>query len=120
MVKKKSYVSSASHPLFQHNMEQDLLCRVPSSVDGELDFIPDLRRIGLLGSHWLVSRKCNTNIFNLANVWKKTVFNKIDEEISEEGGVVPMIPDLVENHDALTYDSIDDLEVNDNIQQMEL
>ena len=47
-------------------------------------YIPDLGKIGILGSQWLVSRKCNTNLFDLANVWKKTVFRKLDERITEE------------------------------------
>ena len=37
-----------------------------------------------------MSRKRNANLFDLANVWKKTVFRKLDEAIAEEGGVVPM------------------------------
>ena len=38
------------------------------------------------------------------------VFQKIDEAISEEGGVVPTIPELDENNDTLTYDPTDDLD----------
>ena len=60
--------------------------------DGDEVFVPDLRRIGLLGSRWIVSRKRNTNLFDLANVWKKIVFRQLDENISAEGGVDPMIP----------------------------
>jgi hypothetical protein len=39
-----------------------------------------------------VSRKRNTNLFDLANVWKKVVFRQLDERIATEGGVVPEIP----------------------------
>ena len=46
-----------------------------------------------------MSRKHNANLFDLANVWKKTVFRKLDERIAEEGGVNPMIP----NVDPLDY-----------------
>uniref|UniRef100_A0A8H8CJX8 Uncharacterized protein n=1 Tax=Psilocybe cubensis TaxID=181762 RepID=A0A8H8CJX8_PSICU len=63
-------------------------------VDGETEFVPDLRKIGLLGSRWIVSRKRNTNLFDLANVWKKTVFRKLDENIAEKGGVVPETQNL--------------------------
>jgi hypothetical protein len=38
-----------------------------------------------------VSRKRNTNLFDLANKWKKTVFRNLDEAIAQEGGVVPQI-----------------------------
>ena len=60
-------------------------------MEGEEVYVPDLGKIGILGSRWLVSRKRNTMLFNLANVWKKTVFRKLDERITEEGGVNPMI-----------------------------
>ena len=114
-----SYVSSSSRPFLRHDMaqdhdltdvRQDLLTGIPSGVDGELDFVPDLRKIGLLGSRWLVSRKRNTNLFDLTNVWKKMVFQKVDEAIADEGGVDPMIPDPDVTHDALSYDPTDDLE----------
>ena len=36
--------------------------------------VPDLRKIGLLGCQWIVSCKCNTNLFNHTNAWKKTVW----------------------------------------------
>jgi hypothetical protein len=63
-------------------------------VEGEDVWVPDLGKIGILGSRWLVSRKRTTNLFDLANVWKKTVFRKLDERIAEEGGVNPTIPNV--------------------------
>src|SRR5271169_900274 len=63
--------------------------------NGEEMYVPDLRKIGLLGSRWIVSRKRNTNLFDLANVWKKTVFRQLDENIAQEGGVVPNDPIVV-------------------------
>jgi hypothetical protein len=61
------------------------------SSNGETNWVPDLRKIGLLRSRWIVSRKRNTNLFDLANVWKKIVFQQLDENIAQEGGVNPMI-----------------------------
>lgn len=55
--------------------------------DGEEMFVPDLRKIGLLGSRWIVSRKRNTNLFDLSTQWKKAVFRKLDENVASEGGV---------------------------------
>ena len=84
----------APDPSHEHgitDIRPDLFTRVSDSA-GEEMFIPDLRKIGLLGSRWVVSRKRNTNLFDLANVWKKTVFRQLDEAIAEEGGVVPEIP----------------------------
>jgi hypothetical protein len=68
-------------------------------VKGEEEFVPDLGKIGILGSRWIVSRKRNTNLFDLANVWKKIVFRQLDENIAQEGGVDPTIPnaDEIEN-----------------------
>ena len=72
------------------DIHQTLFRRV--MVEGEEVFVPDLGKIGMLGSRWIVSRKRNTNLFDLSNVWKKTVFRKLDERIAEEGGVNPTIP----------------------------
>ncbi|PPQ89462.1 hypothetical protein CVT25_012963, partial [Psilocybe cyanescens] len=86
------YSISASRPFIKpsddevHGLDDvkpDLFAVIP--VDGEDVHVPDLRKIGLLGSRWIVSRKRNTNLFDLANVWKKTVFRKLDENIAEEG-----------------------------------
>ena len=73
------------------DVRPDLFLRV-SDDNGEEVFVPDLRKIGLLGCRWVVSRKRNTNLFDLANVWKKIVFRQLDENIAKEGGVVPEIP----------------------------
>ena len=66
-------------------------------MEGEEEFVPDLGKIGILGSRWIVSRKRNTNLFDLANVWKKIVFQQLDENIAQEGGVDPTIPNVDEN-----------------------
>jgi hypothetical protein len=63
---------------------------------GEEVWVPDLRKIGLLGCHWIVSRKRTTNLLNLSHMWKKTVFRKLDEVIAEEGGVLPNISNIIE------------------------
>ena len=82
----------APDPLLLHDLVdiRPELFRI-AKVEGEDVHIPDLGKIGILGSRWLVSRKRNTNLFDLANVWKKTVFRKLDEAIANEGGVVPQI-----------------------------
>ena len=94
------YVTSLDHlfpapdPTSEHgitDVRPDLFTRVCDNV-GEEMFVPDLRKIGLLGSRWVVSRKRNTNLFDLTNTWKKIVFRQLDERIAEEGGVVPEIP----------------------------
>ena len=38
-----------------------------------------MRKIGLLGRRWLVSRKRNINLFDLSSQWKKSVFEKLEE-----------------------------------------
>jgi hypothetical protein len=52
---------------------------------GEVVYAPDLRKIGITGCRWLVSRKRGTNLLDLANTWKKIVFQKLDESIAETG-----------------------------------
>ena len=84
----------APDPAHEHgitDVRPDLFTRVSEGVSEEM-FVPDLRKIGLLGSRWVVSRKRNTNLFDLANVWKKIVIRQLDENIATEGGVVPEIP----------------------------
>ena len=100
------YTNDPARPFLPHDPEQphDLVDIRPDlfrlvQVKGEEVYVPDLGKIGILGSRWLVSRKRNTNLFDLANVWKKTVFRKLDERIADEGGVNPMIP----NVDLLDY-----------------
>ena len=93
------YSNDPSRPFPTHDQgyEHDLRDVRPElfrmlKVDGEDVFVPDLGKIGLLGSRWIVSRKRTTNLFDLANVWKKTVFRKLDDKIATEGGVNPTIP----------------------------
>ena len=100
------FTNDPARPFLRHDPElpHDLVDIRPElfrllEVEGEEVYVPDLGKIGILGSRWLVSRKRNTNLFDLANVWKKTVFRKLDERIAEEGGVNPMIP----NVDPLDY-----------------
>jgi hypothetical protein len=83
---------SRPFPAYDPEMEHDLTDVHPKlfAVRGEPGsevYVPDLRKIGILGRRWIVSRKRNTNLFDLSNVWKKTVFRKLDEAIADEGGV---------------------------------
>ncbi|KAH9479976.1 hypothetical protein JR316_0008573 [Psilocybe cubensis] len=80
-------------------------------VDGETEFVPDLRKIGLLGSRWIVSRKRNTNLFDLANVWKKTVFRKLDENIAEKGGVVPETQNVNETYHSALVEAAEQISI---------
>ncbi len=60
---------------------------------GEEVFVPDLRKIGITGCRWLVSRKRGTNLLDLSNKWKKIVFQKLDEEIATTGFSTPQTID---------------------------
>ncbi|KAJ4469617.1 hypothetical protein C8R41DRAFT_925056 [Lentinula lateritia] len=40
--------------------------------------VPDIRLTGLADARWLVSRKRTRNLFDLANLWKKEVFQRMD------------------------------------------
>ncbi|KAF8985057.1 hypothetical protein BDQ17DRAFT_1168120, partial [Cyathus striatus] len=53
------------------------------SPEGKDVFVPDLGKIGILGRRWIVSRKRTTNLFDLANAWKKAVFQQLNEDISD-------------------------------------
>jgi hypothetical protein len=79
------------------DVKPGLFTEVRQGVDDTV-FVPDLRKIGLLGRRWIVSRKRNTNLFDLANNWKKTIFMKLDEAIADEGGVVPETPSVMDTN----------------------
>ena len=67
------------------DVQNGLHCVVVDAV-GETAWTPDLRRIGILGRRWIVSRKRTTNIFDLTNVWKKTVLRTLDAAVATSGG----------------------------------
>jgi len=83
------------HPHDLTDIRPDLFTEVKVKGGSDTAFVPDLRKIGLLRSRWIVSRKRNTNLFDLTNVWKKIVLRQLDENIAQEGGVDPMIPTCV-------------------------
>jgi hypothetical protein len=84
------------NPAEQHGIDDvlpDLFTEVSNGA-GDTVFTPDLRKIGITGRRWLVSRKRNANLLDLANLWKKTVFEKLDNAIADEGGVDLAIPNV--------------------------
>ena len=74
------------------DVRPELYCEVVKGSDTV--FVPDLRKIGILGRRWLVSRKRNTNLYDLSQKWKKVVFETLDEQIQNEGGFAPTIQDV--------------------------
>lgn len=60
----------------------DLLTRVRGR-DGAMVEIADLRKIRLIGSRVLVSKKRTKNLFDLTSLWKKLVFQQLDEKALE-------------------------------------
>jgi len=91
------YIADLSRPFLPYDPQgsDDLAEFHPGTLTcfkdrlGEDVWVPDLRKIGLLGCRWIVSRKRTTNLLDLSQVWKKTVFRKLDEAIADEGGVLP-------------------------------
>uniref|UniRef100_A0A8H7XSC2 Uncharacterized protein n=1 Tax=Psilocybe cubensis TaxID=181762 RepID=A0A8H7XSC2_PSICU len=115
---KDLYSADSSRPLIKpdpnyvHDLDDvrpELFTQI--LVDGETEFVPDLRKIGLLGSRWIVSRKRNTNLFDLANVWKKTVFRKLDEDIAEKGGVVPETQNVNETYHSALVEAAEQISI---------
>ncbi|PPQ90074.1 hypothetical protein CVT25_011987 [Psilocybe cyanescens] len=118
---KGDFSASASRPFIKPSDEDehDLSDVRPElfawlQLDGDEVYVPDLRKIGLLRSRWIVSRKHNTNLFDLANVWKKTVFHKLDENIAEEGGIVPMIQDVIEEYQSDSDKATEQIPIESN------
>jgi hypothetical protein len=46
--------------------------------------MPDIRKIGFDQKRFLVSRKRTRNLFDLTNLWKKTVFTRLDQAVVAE------------------------------------
>ncbi|KAL0958669.1 hypothetical protein HGRIS_014001 [Hohenbuehelia grisea] len=63
----------------------------PYDASDNTVWVPDLRKAKIFGRRWIVSCKRTENLANLANKWKKAVFEMRDEHISDEGGMVPTI-----------------------------
>ena len=61
--------------------------------DGNEGYTPDLGKIGILGSRWMVSRKRTKNLFDLATKWKNIVFDKLNDDFQQENAdIYPRIP----------------------------
>ncbi|OJT03966.1 hypothetical protein TRAPUB_5352 [Trametes pubescens] len=74
----------------------DLLTRVQGR-DGQPVEVADLRKIQLIGNRVLVSKKRTKNLFDLTSLWKRIVFQKLDEKALEQPrktGLLPQEPSL--------------------------
>jgi len=57
-------------------------CVVVKTIEGPLP-MPDIRTIGLDKSKLIVSRKRTRNMLDLTNLWKKTVFEKLESDAAD-------------------------------------
>ena len=85
------YSADPAHPFLPYDPSGHKIVDVQPDLfhtalgkDGEIKFTPNLGKIGLLGSRWIVSRKRNKNLFDLTTKWKNTVFDKLDEIIVKD------------------------------------
>ena len=62
----------------------DRCIRLGSPYHGrELFLVPDIRKLDIFNRRLITSRKRTRNLFDLASLWKKTVLEKLDENIIE-------------------------------------
>ncbi|KIK72662.1 hypothetical protein PAXRUDRAFT_21728 [Paxillus rubicundulus Ve08.2h10] len=47
-------------------------------------FEPDIRKTDIFTRKWIVSRKRTRNLFDLTNLWKKIVLEKLDEQVTND------------------------------------
>lgn len=71
------------------DVDSALQTEVSDTVGGTI-LIPDMRKIGILNRRVIVSRKRGRNMFDLTNLWKKIVLEKLDEKVSEEEISTPL------------------------------
>ncbi|TBU22773.1 hypothetical protein BD311DRAFT_599531, partial [Dichomitus squalens] len=58
----------------------------------ELFFVPDIRPLKIVDRRVIVSRKRGRNMFDLTNLWKKTVLQQLDEQVLRERDPEPPAP----------------------------
>lgn len=73
--------------------------------------MPDISKLGFLNNRFIVSRKRTKNLFDLTSLWKKTVLQKMEEDISESPG-----DDLEVDVDEVDMDISDDDDDSDDHQ----
>ncbi|EMD30450.1 hypothetical protein CERSUDRAFT_101163 [Gelatoporia subvermispora B] len=62
---------------------------------------PDLRKIGMFDSRWLVSRSRTRNLFDLTSHWKQTVLSRLDAVVADPEEPEILVDPLDHNHDQL-------------------
>lgn len=102
---------SGSHGITE--VAAGLYCMVRNANREEV-WVPDLRKIGILGRRWLVSRKRNINVFDLSSQWKKAVFEKMSEMVIADN-TAPS-PQILDADDAIVPDPGQVPEIHINVQ----
>jgi hypothetical protein len=67
--------------------------------DGEEVYYPDIRKINILNSRVITSRKRTTNLLDLTNLWKKIVFQRFDAKVG--GDLYEELPQSVHDDTVL-------------------
>ena len=76
-----------------------LLSRIQDS-QGRVCEHPDVRKLEILSSRMIVSRKRTRNLFDLTNLWKRLVLTKMDQQVLED------------NHEAAPVEEDDDVDMD--------
>ncbi|KAJ6524379.1 hypothetical protein B0H19DRAFT_847122, partial [Mycena capillaripes] len=58
-------------------------CTLLHTTDG-LKLLPDVRKTDILSRRMIVSRKRTKNLFDLTNLWKRAVIEKMEEDAFQE------------------------------------
>jgi hypothetical protein len=69
--------------------------------DGEVIWLPDIRKISMLNRKLITSRKRTRNLFDLAGNWKRIVLEQLEARITTEidipeQPVIPLVPDDIQ------------------------
>ena len=74
------------------------------------EWIPDLRKIGVLDRRLILSRKRTRNLFDLTNIWKNNMMLNMEQHLHDD--VIPDVPDTPSEHsetDSVRQAAFDDL-----------
>ncbi|SJL12000.1 uncharacterized protein ARMOST_21447 [Armillaria ostoyae] len=89
--------------------------KVPSELclevetTGGTEEIPDIRKIGILNRRMIVSKKRTRNLFDLTNLWKRTVLLRLDEDVLDQDN------QSSSSEESVASDSSDRMDIDPNL-----
>ncbi|SJL14684.1 uncharacterized protein ARMOST_21582 [Armillaria ostoyae] len=85
----------------------DELCSPVYTNSGNWVSMPDIRLINILNRRMIVSRKRGRNLFDLTNLWKRTVLARLDKDVTQPDSNITVGDDSDSDDSTWSNDRID-------------